>query len=51
MVAIVGPNGAGKTTLLRVANGTIRPEHGSVVLFGDDLIERRDTTPYVKKSP
>jgi len=49
LVAIVGPNGAGKTTLLRVANGTIRPEHGSVVLFGDDLIERRDNNAVRKK--
>ena len=43
LVAIVGPNGAGKTTLLKVANGTIKPERGSVVLFGEDLTDRRNT--------
>jgi len=31
---IVGPNGGGKTTLLNVILGLIRPEKGSVKLFG-----------------
>jgi iron complex transport system ATP-binding protein len=43
MVAIVGPNGTGKTTLLKVANGTIKPDRGSVILFGEDLTGRRKT--------
>lgn len=43
LVAIVGPNGAGKSTLLKVANRTIRPDRGRVVLFGEDLTGRRNT--------
>jgi ABC-type cobalamin/Fe3+-siderophores transport system ATPase subunit len=43
LVAIVGPNGVGKTTLLKVANGTLKPDRGSVVLFGEDLMGRRNT--------
>ncbi len=33
-VAIIGPNGAGKTTLLRVILGLIRPQKGTVRVFG-----------------
>lgn len=34
---VLGPNGAGKTTLLRILAGTLRPDAGSVQLFGNDL--------------
>jgi zinc transport system ATP-binding protein len=33
-LAILGPNGSGKTTLLKVITGLIRPERGSVRVFG-----------------
>lgn len=33
-VAIVGPNGAGKSTLLNVIAGTLRPQSGTVSIFG-----------------
>ena len=36
-VVIVGSNGTGKTTLLKVANRTVKPDRGSVVLFGEDI--------------
>lgn len=34
ILGIVGPNGAGKSTLLKVILGLIRPDRGSVALFG-----------------
>ncbi len=34
---IIGPDGAGKTTLLRILSGVLRPDAGSLRLFGRDL--------------
>lgn len=34
---IIGPNGAGKTTLFNLVTGEIRPDAGSVSLFGTDI--------------
>jgi branched-chain amino acid transport system ATP-binding protein len=34
---IIGPNGAGKTTLFNLITGELRPERGSISLFGRDL--------------
>ncbi|MEO6511523.1 MAG: ATP-binding cassette domain-containing protein, partial [Nocardioides sp.] len=31
---VLGPNGAGKTTLLRMLFGLIRPDDGSIRVFG-----------------
>lgn len=35
IVGFLGPNGAGKTTSLRMALGYVKPDRGSVSLFGD----------------
>ena len=35
-VALVGPNGSGKSTLLRILLGAIRPDAGTVGIFGED---------------
>jgi len=35
VVALLGPNGAGKSTLLRAVLGLVRPESGSVRIFGE----------------
>lgn len=42
-LGLMGPNGAGKTTLLHILMGLIRPEKGSIRLFGKELA---DTTDY-----
>ena len=39
-VALLGPNGAGKTTLFSILTRLLRPDGGSVTLFGQDLIRR-----------
>ena len=36
VTVLLGPNGAGKTTALRVVTGALRPERGTVSVFGHD---------------
>jgi branched-chain amino acid transport system permease protein len=40
ITALVGPNGAGKTTVFNLLTGFIRPDRGSVVLNGIELVGR-----------
>ena len=35
---IIGPNGAGKTTLFNLITGELRPDSGSIRLFGRELV-------------
>jgi len=37
ILALIGPNGAGKTTILRLLQNLIRPESGTIRLFGLEL--------------
>jgi branched-chain amino acid transport system ATP-binding protein len=39
--ALIGPNGAGKTTMLNIINGFLKPDMGSVVFEGRELVGRR----------
>jgi putative ABC transport system ATP-binding protein len=41
-VLITGPNGSGKSTVLRAMAGIVRPEVGTVELFGQDINELSD---------
>jgi ABC-2 type transport system ATP-binding protein len=36
--ALLGPNGAGKTTTLRMVAGLLRPDSGSISVFGNDAL-------------
>src|SRR6185503_3377 len=41
-LGVIGPNGAGKTTLLKIMLGLLKPEQGSINLFGTPLSEFKD---------
>ncbi len=38
ILGLVGPNGSGKSTMVNVISGLYKPEHGSVVFSGTDLV-------------
>jgi len=40
MVALIGPNGAGKSTCFNMINGQIRPDRGSILMFGREAVGR-----------
>jgi ABC-type branched-subunit amino acid transport system ATPase component/ABC-type branched-subunit amino acid transport system permease subunit len=37
ILGIIGSNGAGKTTLFDVCSGFVKPDHGTVALYGQDV--------------
>jgi len=39
IVGLIGPNGAGKTTLINVISGSLRPDRGSVQVFGWEVAD------------
>jgi len=39
IVGLVGPDGAGKTTLLRLLTGLFKPDNGSIVVDGIDVVK------------
>lgn len=38
LYGFVGPNGAGKTTTLKILSGLIRPDEGTVIMDGHNLL-------------
>lgn len=38
MFGLIGPDGAGKTTTIRLAGGLLRPDRGSIRIFGRDPV-------------
>jgi ABC-2 type transport system ATP-binding protein len=55
ILGVMGPNGAGKTTLLKLAWGFLKPDSGSVRIFGLqphlDQIRLRLRSGYLSESP
>lgn len=53
--ALLGPNGAGKTTSLRMTAGLLRPDSGSISIFGIDAlkapVEAKRVTAWVSDEP
>jgi heme ABC exporter ATP-binding subunit CcmA len=48
---ILGENGAGKSTLLRIIAGLIKPNRGSVTVFGEAPYQQRRRIAYMSHSP
>src|SRR5277367_2892180 len=40
---ILGPAGGGKSVLMKLANGLIRPDSGTIRVFGEDVTHMRET--------
>ncbi|HET9494787.1 MAG TPA: ABC transporter ATP-binding protein [Chloroflexia bacterium] len=52
MLSVIGPVGAGKSTLLKLACGLLKPDEGTVSLFGSsDIHEGRTRTGYLPERP
>jgi ABC-2 type transport system ATP-binding protein len=53
--ALLGPNGAGKTTTLRMVSGLLRPDAGSIQIFGVDALKQpvaaKQITAWVSDEP
>jgi ABC-2 type transport system ATP-binding protein len=52
---LLGPNGAGKTTTLRMVAGLLKPDAGSIAVFGVDAladpVEAKRITAWVSDEP
>lgn len=41
LLALIGPNGAGKSTCFNMLNGQLKPDSGSIKLFGQEIVGLR----------
>ncbi|MDA0348398.1 MAG: metal ABC transporter ATP-binding protein [Verrucomicrobia bacterium] len=49
-LCVVGPNGGGKTTLLRLLLGLVKPDKGSITVFGTTPTKARSNIGYMPQS-
>ncbi len=49
-LAIIGPNGGGKSTLLRLMLGLLKPQSGSIRIFGNPPSKMRQSVGYVPQN-
>ncbi len=49
-VGIIGPNGGGKTTFIKVIMGLLRPQKGTVKIFGKPISESKHLIGYVPQT-
>lgn len=47
---ILGPAGCGKSVLMKLANGLLRPDTGTIRIFGQDITQMRETDLYPFRS-
>jgi len=47
LVGVIGPNGSGKSTLIKSLLGFVRPDYGSVLLFGQSADKAKGRVAYV----
>jgi cobalt/nickel transport system ATP-binding protein len=48
-LGLTGPNGCGKTTLLHLIMGLLRPQAGSIAIFGQEVKKSKDFLPIRQK--
>ena len=47
LIGVIGPNGSGKSTLIKSILGFVKPDYGTVKLFGQELEQARGRVAYV----
>lgn len=47
LVGIIGPNGSGKSTLVKALLGFVKPDYGSIRLFGKETEKEKGSVAYV----
>ena len=46
-IGLIGPNGGGKSTLLKIILGLLKPDRGSIKVFGQEPRKARNRIGYV----